>query len=43
MTLAKPFNIPKSLVWEAYKLVKSNGGAAGVDDESWCDPRKTDG
>ena len=37
MTLAKPFNIPKSLVWEAYKLVKSNGGAAGVDDESLAD------
>jgi RNA-directed DNA polymerase len=27
----KPFDIPKSLVWEAYKRVKSNKGAAGVD------------
>jgi RNA-directed DNA polymerase len=29
----KPFDIPKSLVWEAYKRVKANKGAAGVD---WC-------
>jgi RNA-directed DNA polymerase len=27
----KPFDIPKSLVWEAYKRVKANKGAAGVD------------
>ena len=27
----KPFNIDKKLVYEAYKAVKSNGGAAGVD------------
>jgi RNA-directed DNA polymerase len=31
---AKPFDIPKRLVWEAYKEVKANGGAAGVDKES---------
>ena len=30
----KPFNIPKQLVWEAYKRVKSNKGAAGVDGQS---------
>ena len=27
----KPFDIAKSLVWEAYKRVKANKGAAGVD------------
>jgi group II intron reverse transcriptase/maturase len=31
---AKPFCIPKRWVWEAYKRVKANGGAAGVDDQS---------
>jgi retron-type reverse transcriptase len=30
----KPFNIEKRLVYEAYKAVKSNGGAAGVDDQT---------
>jgi RNA-directed DNA polymerase len=30
----KPFEIPKQLVVDAYQLVKKNGGAAGVDDES---------
>lgn len=30
----KPFKIPKQLVWEAYKRVKSNKGAAGVDGQS---------
>jgi RNA-directed DNA polymerase len=34
MNKAKSFNIPKKLVWKAYKLVKANGGAAGVDEES---------
>ena len=28
---SKPFQIPKQLVWEAYKSVKANDGAAGVD------------
>jgi len=31
---AKSFVIPKQLVWEAYKRVKANQGAAGVDAES---------
>lgn len=31
---AKPYNIPKQLVWEAYRRVKVNRGAAGVDGES---------
>lgn len=34
MVKAKPFNIPKRLVWKAYKLVKAKGGAAGVDEQS---------
>lgn len=31
MNLAKSFRIPKRLIWNAYKLVKANKGAAGVD------------
>ena len=34
MAEAKPFAIPKRLVWEAYKRVKANRGGAGVDGES---------
>ena len=30
----KSFEIPKRLVWEAYKSVKANKGAAGVDGQS---------
>jgi RNA-directed DNA polymerase len=30
----KPFDIPKSLVWEAFKQVKANKGGSGVDHES---------
>ena len=34
MDKAKPFEIPKRWVWEAYLRVKKNGGAAGVDEQS---------
>ncbi len=34
MDEAKPFNIPKRVVWEAFKRVKANRGAAGVDKQS---------
>ena len=30
MDKAKPFNIPKREVWEAYKQVRANQGAAGI-------------
>lgn len=33
MTSAKPFVISKKLVWEAYRRVKANRGAAGIDGE----------
>ena len=34
MPEAKPYSIPKQLVWDAYQRVKENRGAAGVDGES---------
>ena len=34
MSTAKPFIIPKQLIWDAWKQVKANGGAGGVDDVS---------
>ena len=34
MSEAKPFIISKRLVWEAYKRVKANDGAAGVDKQT---------
>jgi RNA-directed DNA polymerase len=34
MSMTKSYSIPKTLVWEAYQCVKSNGGSAGVDLES---------
>jgi len=33
----KPFSISKQVVWEAYKRVKANKGAAGVDEETIAD------
>ena len=33
MNKAKPFCIAKREVWEAYKQVKANRGAAGVDGQ----------
>ena len=33
-TTDKPFRIEKRLVYEAYKAVKSKGGAAGVDGQT---------
>src|SRR6201991_1273496 len=37
MDRAKPFDIPKREVWEAYKTVRANHGAAGVDGQSIAD------
>jgi len=34
METIKSFNISKQVVWEAWKQVKANGGAAGIDAES---------
>ena len=34
---AKPFGISKREVWEAYKRVRANKGAAGVDHQSLQD------
>jgi retron-type reverse transcriptase len=36
----KPFNISKKVVWEAYRRVRANKGAAGVDAESIADFEK---
>src|SRR5215472_16833802 len=36
MPEAKPYDIPKQLVWEAYQRVKANRGAAGhIIADSW--------
>ena len=37
MDRAKPFDIPKREVWEAYKRVRANQGAAGVAGQSIAD------
>jgi len=37
MSEAKPFGISKREVWEAYRKVKANQGAAGVDEQSIAD------
>lgn len=34
MTKAKPFDIPKREVWEAWKHIRANQGAAGGDEQS---------
>ena len=37
MSEAKPFIISKALMIEAFKLVKANGGSAGVDNQTIAD------
>ena len=37
MDKAKPFDIPKREVWVAFKKVRANQGAAGVDGQSVSD------
>lgn len=37
MTKTKPFEIPKKLVYRAYKDIKSNRGSAGIDEVSMED------
>jgi len=37
MDRAKPYDIPKREVWEAYKTVRANHGAAGVDGQTISD------
>lgn len=34
MSQEKPFSISKKVVWEAYKRVKANKGAGGVDKQT---------
>lgn len=40
MAEAKPFEASKQLVWEAYKRVEANRGAAGVEGQSLADFEK---
>jgi len=40
LSKAKPFCISKQVVWKAYKRVKANKGAEGVDEESLADFEK---
>ena len=40
MQVTKPFTIPKSLVEQAFQLIKKNAGSAGVDQQSIADFEK---
>lgn len=40
VNMAKPFDIPKELVWQAWRQVKARGGSSGVDKESIADFEK---
>ncbi len=40
MNTTKSFDISKQVVWKAYKRVKANKGAAGVDEETIKDFEK---
>lgn len=40
MSEIKPFIISKDLVMQAFKLIKANAGAAGVDNQSLADFEK---
>lgn len=40
MDKTKSYEISKNVVWEAYKRVKANKGACGIDDESLADFEK---
>ena len=40
MSEAKPFSISKWEIWEAYKRVRANQGAAGVDEQTIVDFEK---
>lgn len=37
MSSAKPYDIAKRTVWDAYQQVRANRGAAGIDDETIAD------
>jgi RNA-directed DNA polymerase len=34
MTSTKPYDIAKRTIWDAYRRVKANRGAVGIDDET---------